>query len=283
MEERFRYYTPKIKRFPVTRFAVIGNTFDKKQRRIQSEDTEKLHLKTIHSSEKMTSIHSNRQLYFLTLLSQYNEMRIYSQKEQKNINHCAGFHSSIIDHKNRFSVDKRKKRVFPKKNLHEKRLWDYDFVSLYPELFLPTISTGKAPLVIDLVRKKGVSSFPKIVQNALGVHLDKIYGELTELCESGFSENYYNYENLITISKMRSGFISSKENMKTLLKSTIFSNMALINSLKSSEDSRLKRRPSSITPNELYRDEVMKRLKVSWTLQYFERVDKRREKFPFGS
>ena len=281
MEERFRYYTPQKKDFPVARFAVVS-TFNKKHRKIQSVTKEKLYLKTVHSSEKMTNIHSNRQLYFLTLLSQYNEMKVYSTKEQKEIKHCAGFHSSVIDHENRFTVNKRKKRIFPKKILHEKRLWNYDFVSLYPELSLPTVVSHKAPLVIDRIRKKGVFSYPKVVQNALVVHLEKIHGELTELCESGFSENYYNYENLITISKMRSGFVSSPESMRILLKSTLFSNMALLNSLQYSDNKKL-RKPSSITPDELYGNEIMKRLKVGWVLEYFEQVDKKRKKFPFDA
>ena len=281
IEEKMSYYTPRKAYYPVTRFTVIDNPFKKKQRHIQSLTKKKLYLKTIHSNEKMTNVHSNRQLYFLALLAQYNELKIFSENKEKDIGYCAGFHSSIVDHGNRFAMEKREQRKLKKKLFLKKYLGDNNFISLYPELSLPTVSGRTNPLVIDLIRREGISFLPKIVQGALSIHLSKIYGELKELCESGLSDNYYNYENLITISKMKSGFLSSKESMKILFKLTMFSNMALLDSLQYTEGKK-SRRPSSFHASNFYVDEIMKRLKVRWVWEYFEEVDRRRKKFYSG-
>ena len=270
------YYAPRKSDFPVTQFTVIDSPF-KIKRRIQSYSKAKVPLREVHSSEKMTNIHSNRQLYFLTLLSQYNQLKVFSGRKEEEIKHCSGFHSSMIDHRNRFAVKKKERRRLRRKLVHKKQLWDYDLISLYPELSMPVRRGEKNPLVIDLLRKEGISFLPKILQNALYIHLNKTRGELKELCESGLSDNYYNYENLITISKIRKGFISSRENMKILFKSTLFSNMALLDSLQYPIDKR-SRKVSFYSANDLYMGEIMKRLQVRWVREYFNEVNKRRKK-----
>ena len=48
---------------------------------------------------KIPLTHSNKRLYFLTLLSQYNNFRNYSQKSFPSVNFCPNFHSSMLRNK----------------------------------------------------------------------------------------------------------------------------------------------------------------------------------------
>ncbi|MCY4523531.1 MAG: hypothetical protein OXB84_02205 [Halobacteriovoraceae bacterium] len=279
--QKMNLYDPRIKHFPVTPFHVVDDHFKQKNRRkyssIKHQDKKQLQPRSVHTNEKMTAIHSNRQLYFLTLLSQYDHLSVFSQNKKTQIRHCPGFHSSVLDYRKRLVFKKAIKQKIKQDNYSGGQWRQREYLSLFPELILPVRSSDKSPLVVDLIREKGIKSLPGIIQKAFSTHLEKLYGELQELCESGVSSNYYNYENLITISLMNSGLMPSRENMKVLLKLTVFSNMALINSLSTQMDKTF-RFPSSLLKQDIYMDEVVRRLSVDWVRDYFKDVDKKRKK-----
>jgi len=219
---------------------------------------------------------SNKRLYFMTLLTQYNEMRSYIRSSSQEINICPTFHSAIVEYKEKYPVPLHNKDVvwnFANINLNASE----GELAVYPELFLPLTKEKNDPRVVDLLKKDGIKEAPVLLTKALEIHVLKTYHELNELCENGTSDNYYIFENLITHTSSNR-LTPNNDSMKILLKSTLFSNMALVDSLsKSSKNSgrNIASIEDTLTPLQ-YRSEVINRLKAPWAREYFEEVGKLR-------
>ncbi|MBC7712614.1 MAG: hypothetical protein H7177_04720 [Rhizobacter sp.] len=233
------------------------------------------------SSEEATL--SNKKLYFLTLFGQYESMKKYAQSfEAPNVNICPHFHTSLLEHKSRkpagaFSnvVNKDAKKF----SYDSKRFNDPQYVAGRPELSLPLSKDEVTPKVIDIFRSEKVanndSKMNEMVHQAIDIHLANTYSEIRELCEFGVSNNYYIYENLITHIK-NSEFKPAEKNMNTLLKTTIFSNIALVTSLDKIQATPM-RSIASVEPKAKefsapYANEVMSRLSVEWAKEYFDHI-----------
>ncbi len=224
---------------------------------------------------------SNKKLYFLTLFGQYESMKKYShQFDAPSVNICPHFHTSLLEHKSRktsgtmgaISYKDNKKFVYDLNKLK-----DADYVSNRPELSLPLSSDEVTPKVVDIFRsengKMNDSKMDEVVHKAIDIHLAKTYAEIRELCEFGVSDNYYIYENLITHIK-NSDFRPADKNMNTLLKTTLFSNIALVTSLEKIQATPM-RSIASVEPkvkesSAPYANEVMSRLSVEWAKEYFD-------------
>jgi hypothetical protein len=89
--------------------------------------------------------------------------------------------------------------------------------------------------------------------DAFKLHLEKTLEEIKELCENGSGENYYAFENLITHMRANKEYHRSKEAMESLLKITLFSNLALISALEVEffPNSQLPQNPTVATKREL--------------------------------
>ncbi|OUR99963.1 hypothetical protein A9Q84_02725 [Halobacteriovorax marinus] len=227
---------------------------------------------SVSSSEKDEGLnqYNNKRLYFLTLFSQYQTMSKYSDNSSSpKLNHCPSFHTSFLNYKemNQAKVSKVQYKV-PYSS--SEKLNDQKFLSNYPEFLLPVTKDNLRPRVIDYVAKKNYSKseVAGIVKNAISVHLSKTYSELSELCDTGSSSNYYVYENLITHIKTKKKISPNSIGLKTLFKTTLFSNMALTNSLKKSQKVK-SRSIASFAKKQSYDKEVMKRLEVPWVESYF--------------
>nr|BDT28765.1 hypothetical protein BHI3_22310 [Bacteriovorax sp. HI3] len=224
---------------------------------------------------------SNKKLYFLTLFGQYESMKKYAQDfEAPSVNICPHFHTSLLEHKGRkpagfagnVTYKNNKKFVYDYKKID-----DADYVSKRPELSLPLAKDDVTPKVVDIFRsQKGDMNDAKmneLVHKALDIHLAKTYSEIRELCEFGVSNNYYIYENLITHIK-NSSFPPAEKSMDTLLKTTIFSNIALVTSLDKIQATPMRSIASigskSKESSNTYSNEVMTRLNVEWAREYFE-------------
>jgi hypothetical protein len=232
------------------------------------------------SSEEATI--SNKKLYFLTLFGQYENMKKYSQEfESPSINICPHFHTSLLEHKSRkptvtFSnTNSKDSKTFV---YDAKRFNDKEYVASRPELSLPLSKDEVAPKVIDIFRSEVTtindSKMNAIVHKAIDIHLANTYSEVRELCEFGASNNYYIYENLITHIK-NSDFKPVTKNMNTLLKTTIFSNIALVTSLDKIQATPMRSIASVVTTkgnSTPYANEVMARLSVEWAKEYFDHI-----------
>lgn len=278
-EQKMERYTPKnLGHNQVPEFKAEGFQFKSAKSRMPAST------ETSTSVEKSLSAEatlSNKKLYFLTLFGQYETMKKYAGDfDAPSINICPQFHTSLLEHKGKrsktfgFPVTQKNTKKF---TYDVARLSDSDYVGKRPELSLPVSKNEVNPKVVDILRSeaKELTDFKmnEYVHKALDIHLAKTYSEIRELCEYGVSDNYYIYENLITHIKNTS-FPPAEKSMDTLLKTTIFSNIALVTSLEKKEATPMRSIASVETKgkdqNVSYSNEVMTRLNVEWAREYFE-------------
>jgi hypothetical protein len=229
---------------------------------------------TIAQTGRAMANFSNKRLYFLTLLTQYNNLQTFVEgTTPPQVNICPAFHTSLVNHNQKTSKSENHKKLVIGFNHGRQSLNDQNYVALFPELSLPLTPDNSYPRVLDMLRKSERLKGPKaLVTKALGIHLSKTYHELSELCESGSSDNYYTFENLITQIKNQSQYGANNESVKMLFKTTIFANKAIIHSLESHTDQG--RFPASADTMSLnYYSEITHRLKADWTKSYFKKLD----------
>lgn len=278
-DQKMNRYTPKtLSKNQVPEIKTAGVAFTVKPKRgPASADTKQADRADLGFEANTT----NKKLYFLTMLSQYEGMKKYSaQFDAPEINICPHFHSSLLQHKEGKKVSMGTIRQFNhKKFTYDKEQLGSDaYVMARPELSLPLSQTDVTPRVIDIMRSEADLTEVKmtdLVHRALDIHLSKTFTEIRELCEYGVSDNYYIYENLITHIK-NNEFRAEDNNMNTLLKTTVFSNMALVTSLEKSSVST-GRTIASLSTNKdkettPYVNEMMARLNVEWAKDYFNHI-----------
>lgn len=230
---------------------------------------------------------SNKKLYFLSLYGQYETLNKYTESYKgPKVNICPSFHTSLLEHNEKkgtiveINESKKRSRSY---NYDMNKLDDPHYVASNPELLLPVVKDEVNPKVIDKFRTEGKSLSPfkmnEIVQSALDIHLAKTYSEIRQLCEFGVSDNYYIYENLITHIKSNS-FLPAEKNLNTLLKTTLFSNLAIVTSIQKNQK-EISRSIASVESNNPkkkspYSSEVMTRLNVEWAQEYYEYIGKTR-------
>lgn len=238
---------------------------------------------SIETTQSTEATLSNKKLYFLTLFGQYESMNKYaSEFDAPKVSICPNFHNSLLEHNDRrpagfssrVSAKNTKKFVYDSAKLN-----DAEYVASRPELSLPLAKTEINPKVIDIFRSEGVklndSRMNELVHTALDIHLSKTYAEIRELCEFGVSDNYYVYENMITHIK-NSSFVPAEKNMNTLLKTTVFSNIALVTALEKIQPQAMRsiasvesKKKDASAP---YSNELMARLNVEWAREYFDHL-----------
>lgn len=231
----------------------------------------KLHSRGPASSSRVHSklSYTNKQLYFVTLYSQYMEIASYSTLGVEQVKTCPGLHSAWLTYKDHHS------NLWPKKSItvsfdSDPKNWNQKHYSSYPELNLPITFDALRPTVADIIKTS--SSKPQaVLQKGINTHVQKTYREIKQLCKDGISDNYYAYENLANdLSKQRT-MTASKQNMDTLFKISIFSNMSILNSLKDKQSRGI----ASSQDNVLTNENVV-RFKAPWIKDYFRSLKKYR-------
>ena len=221
---------------------------------------------------------TNKKLYFLSLLSEYENLKYFSsESDGPHITICPNFHNALLGHNDK-SPDAHFKKTYGKSLSYDStRFNDENYVASNPELLLPLSKEDLSPKVIDVIKhstsKISEVEVSQLVHKAIDIHLEKTFTEIKELCEYGVSDNYYIYENLITHIKSNK-FEADNKNMTTLLKTTIFSNMALMNSLDKHYETKQGRAIASVKENKDvgYGNEITSRLNVTWANQYFNYI-----------
>ena len=224
-------------------------------------------------TRKRKKLKPSKQLYFLNLYEQYQKLKTYSSATLPNINTCPHFHTPLLKEGFSYSQKKTKKRL-NYTFLNKGHLKDLNFLSSSPELYLPMTEQSKKPQVIDIIKNQDKESWPSTIEKALSYHAFKTFREIEQLCQLGKSTNYYNFQNLLTtIQKSKSGFKPSRKNLAILLKTTIFSNMALISSLRKKE---LSRTPASLSQKEIkLKKQILTRMKAPWIQDYFNHMKRK--------
>ena len=231
------------------------------------------------SKKKAASDYSNKRLYFLTLYTQYNQLNKLTSSASPEIKVCPNFHSSLVEHKNKFPNYKNNKVDVDWNYLRDVVSKNPNSEGSQPVLSLPISKGTVRPKVKDVVANDSSNFDSDVVQEAFDTHVLKTYSELIELCEYGKSDNYYAYENLVTHVKKKN-LNANSGNMGILLKTTLYSNEALIRSLKKAPKKVApgKKTPSrglaSVNQQNPYTWEVHQRLGVEWANQYFEHLEK---------
>ena len=230
-------------------------------------------LKTLQKNNKRFNI-SNKRLYFIGLFEQYQQISQFSEEESPKINSCPHFHSNLIDNQTAKKNNQWKITegivLAEKVKIYRQAL---NNPSLFPELHLPLDEQNLHPTVYDYFKNNSKEDdLPGLIQNAIEIHLKKTYNEINELCQTGSSENYYIYENLTSIGK-KSKFKRSKQSLQTLLKTTIFSNMALNASLRAVSKNH-QQTDLSFTN---YEAEIIKRLDSQWVAVYLSNMISKRK------
>lgn len=230
--------------------------------------------------------HSNRRIYFLTLLYQYSHFKKLLKENGPNIDFCPNFHSSMVDNGPKTSphLDEMEQmsesEFLPPKYFSslEKLIKDKKDLALYPELELPITMEHLHPTVFDILvsQESNESNGKTVLTSALKLHIQKIYQELVELCEYGQGQNYFIFENLITHRNGHKSTTGSTESMKLLLKTGLFINMSLLQAIKT-HSANLDRTPASLDSYAQLKEEVFERLQANWTQEYFQELTKRRK------
>jgi len=214
---------------------------------------------------------SNKRLYFVTLYGQYRTLSQFIEGEKApELAHCPSFHNTLLGYKEGLPPAPKKLLSIGERYIS----LTPDKVATYPELSLPMTMDSTKPRLYDIVKGQPENA-PKLISHALKLHMAKTYKELEELCDSGTSENYYNYENLTTHIRREGGaFSPGRSSLKSLLKTTVFSNMSIIKSLESTV--KRGRMPASATGAllENYESGMIKSLGIEWSQAYFQKVGK---------
>jgi hypothetical protein len=223
---------------------------------------------------------STKRLYFMTLHDQYEEFKQISEINSPTIQRCPNFHSGLVDNRVRVSKENQMNQLINWMDL-EQKLSKHDELKSNPELQLPMSEHEIYPNVSDVYLKdKTNKNLSELVREGMRVHLKKLQAELEELCEHGNSDNYYAFENLIT-SVSNKGLEPAADGAKILLKTTLVSNMVLLNSLQRWIPST-GRSPASVTVNNnnmssenSKQNEIFRRLKTPWAKNYLSQYRQR--------
>lgn len=209
---------------------------------------------------------SNKRLYFLTLYSQYLELSQWSAKNFETIKSCPHFHSTILGQKNIANIEHNQKSQILEKVLAQNI--EKDKLALYPELVLPLERGPEMKSVYKVWQEDKISSVEEkseILFEALNLHIQKLESEVKDLCSTGSSDNFYIFENLMTHFGSDSGkqVEPSRSNIGILLRTNIYTNMALITMLRDDKNTGASDYPMF---------QVYRRVGTNWMSQYYTAV-----------
>ncbi len=247
-------------------FYLMDYEFDKTKRAPASiQDHQEL-----SDTDHELALLSNRKLYFMTLYSQHIWLSEVLSRENE-IGSCPAFHHEVVTHQNRLDTAKSfyegaYLRVFKTENFTKREL------PYFPEYALNVDTDREVHLVESSTEQTNL-----FVKRGLNNHFDKNIVELKTLCETGRSDNYYIFENLSNHFLKKPEFHYSQEALKALLKTPLFSNMLLFQSMLGD---RLVL-PSAIShfpfnSYNVFEEEVFSRVKVDWVKNYFYAVKSKR-------
>lgn len=175
---------------------------------------------------------NSKHLYFTTLYRQFNHMKSYTTVSNE-LNHCPAFHNTFLKEKNLITNPTRKVSSAKIENI------------------------GKTSPLTSLIRNQSLE---------LNTYVNNTLKELNEFCHTGTSLNYYNFANVMThIKNNKTSFHADKsKSLRSLLKTTVFANKAIITGLKKVEQTG--RFPASSNKNELLTSEPLDQaLGTAWT------------------
>lgn len=205
--------------------------------------TPKVSTRSIASVKNETDL-SDKNAYFLSLYSQYKTMsKLTHTKEELNV--CPQFHNEIL------SADIKANEVVSLNNSSFKNL----MTNPYAVVQNPSLSLNyKGTNVYNyLTSKKVWNKANRVVKKALISHNDLNLKELNQLCETGSSEGFYAFKNMVSYYSTNS-FAYSKQSMPAFLKIPVVANILILNNYSKKISS--------------YESNVISSLNISWFSSY---------------
>lgn len=190
--------------------------------------------------------YSLKQLYFLTLLYQYNALQKISKTPPSTLAHCPRFHNIFLEHR------LKARDYYANLDFSNMNNASHKLTSIGPEYFPETFLPGE--------------------QDGLVVHTKKIRSQLEEICDTGISYEYYIFENLASQTRNAQNspnFTPSNESMHKLLKNLILFNHFLELSL---TDGQL---PQEDFYTELF-SHYLKLGKIEWAKEFYNEFAQKR-------
>lgn len=221
---------------------------------------------------------NNKKVYFLTLLGQYKRLKNVLSNQSEDFKVCPFFHNSLVRQKEYLSTIDNSQASFNRNN-YVKAMYTPSTLPLYPELSLPinkkqNVYQYTSQFNNSIRNNNLIEGFVKV---ALEEHAQKNKKELEELCESGSSDNYYLFENLLTHFSETQNFKSTLGSLKAVLKIPVFANLLLLRSVDSdyvfyakSQFDQVRRISGKYS---IFEEELLARIKMSWMKLYIEKVN----------
>ncbi|MFG1482161.1 hypothetical protein ABMA79_03625 [Halobacteriovorax sp. HFRX-2_2] len=179
----------------------------------------------------------NKKVYFLSLYEQYLTFSQLYPSFKKEVKTCAYFHQEFISYNDK------------------PRIWDYQL----KEEIDDSIENIVWHLPYDGERATK-STLPLAMQE----HMDRTHYELTKLCDNGFSDNYYVFENYITLAKSDKVAAGTSEGANSLVKTSLVFNKLLIDNLSTKKKVNVGRGLASSTEEIEYTDISFRRMQALW-------------------
>lgn len=95
-------------------------------------------------------------------------------------------------------------------------------------------------------------------------HMDRTHTEIKQLCDNGFSDNYYAFANYITLAQGEKVSAKTLEGANSLVKMSIVFNKLLIENLAHKEKADIGRGLASKTEDIEYTDISFRRMQALW-------------------
>lgn len=178
---------------------------------------------------------SNLSIYFMALHDQYQAMSSLYPEYKESLKVCPTFHQELT---NKNSSNYQYERV--------------SYQDLLNDNFIKTFISDDT---------KNVDNF----KNSMKQYMTSTHKELVQLCETGASDNYYIFENLITINQSPRKLKKDVEGLNTLYKVSVFYNEALLKKISTKSKMKTKTRSiASSTEVRSYENEALVRMKANW-------------------
>lgn len=193
---------------------------------------------------------SHKNAYFLSLYSQYKTIsKLTHTKSELNV--CPQFHNEIL------STNIKANDVVSINSSSLKNL----MTNPYAVVQNPSLSLNyKGTNVYNYLTKKNVwNKANKVIKKALVSHNKLNLNELNQLCETGASEGFYAFQNMVSYYSTNS-FAYSKQSMPAFLKIPVVANILILNNYSKKISS--------------YESEVISSLNISWFSNYLNDLKK---------
>lgn len=232
-------------------------------RKIASVDSESKKAKTTSSEtsssreqeskeQENVDILTNKQIYFLTLLQQYKIFnRILNVENQPQDLICPQFHDDLLTHQG-LLLDYGS---YSLNHDFDKALEKQKALASFPVLALPY----KGADIYSVWKQDSSIKLEDSILHAILEFNKRNYAEIERLCQFGYSDNYYIFENLVQYYSDESVFYDSNA-LHTLVRLPVFANMLLLDGLKDG------------TGESLLRQMLLERGQLGWFRNYLDKL-----------